>query len=421
MNVRDLSLMRVTRFCLAIAFSMSVALWATGCADDTTDVNGGAPVGAVDQDGDGAVAGADCDDLNALVGPCGYGDACSASTQCSGQLQCLGGSCACADERFMGEACDMCAPKYTGPNCDMCANPKFMGSNCDECADAAYRGVNCDECAPIESYMGCSENAAFWFNDCGEPVSMVEECAAGTSCANGACISNDCQPEVLESYEACLEGTVYWFDDCGQVGSAVEVCADVASCVNGACVEQCQPQAGQYCFNNAITWYDSCDQPGAVVQACGANSTCEGCSIADKPCVAEPVCSEVNIDTDPTGSWVLVADIPYMAPCDAGSKTFEQQTLDLTVNGTAATAILEPPELFITLDFEGTMNGAYLAMTAAYVEAGPPSIGWASEHTHTLEAQLTSATTFDGTYIWEVVPNAANPCTYIWDITGTKQ
>lgn len=421
MDVRHYSLVRVTRICLVVAISMSAALLVSSCADDTADASANASATANDQDGDGVLVGVDCNDLNALVGPCAYGDACTASTQCSGVTQCLGGSCVCADERFMGEGCDMCAPKYAGVACDMCANPNFMGANCDECADPKFMGANCDECAPTQSYTDCSENAVYWFNDCGEPVSMVQECPADTNCANGTCISNDCEPQVSESYEACFEGTVYWFDDCGQVGSAVEVCADAASCVNGACLEQCQPQAGQYCLNNAITWYDSCDQPGTVVQTCGASSICEGCSIADKPCATEPVCSQVNIDTDPTGSWILVADIPYMAPCDPGSKTFEQQTLELTVNGTAATAILEPPELFITLEFEGTMNGAYLAMTAAYTEEGPPSIGWASEHTHTLEAQLTSATTFDGTYMWEVVPNDANPCTYIWDITGTKK
>ena len=101
---------------------------------------------------------------------------------------------------------------------------------------------------------------------------------------------------------------------------------------------------------------------------------------------------------------------------------FEEQTLVLTVTAdNKATATLEPPGWFLTLEFEGTLNGTELRMTAAYTEEGPPSIGWATEHTHTIKGTFTSQTTFEGAYVHELVPNEADPCTYDWTITGAKQ
>jgi len=272
-----------------------------------------------------------------------------------------------------------------------------------------------------QSYQACSEGAVYWFNECAQPVSVVQVCTGGTICVDGACVVDECVPQVTESYKGCSNGTVYWFDDCDHLGQMLEACTGGATCVDGACVTDCQPMAAQYCLDNAITWYDSCDQPGFVVQYCLESQTCEGCSISDAPCTTTPECQDNVIDFDLTGSWWLVADTPFVEPCGWGGKTFPEQSLALTVNGSVATAVLEPPELFITLDFEGTLTGTQLTIAAPHTEEGPPSIGWASEHMHTIDATVTSATAFAGTYAWEVVHNNGDHCTHVWNITGTRQ
>jgi hypothetical protein len=119
---------------------------------------------------------------------------------------------------------------------------------------------------------------------------------------------------------------------------------------------------------------------------------------------------------------LLVAEAPYQENCTGtGGKVFEQHLLELTVTDSQATGVTEPPDLFITLNFEGTLLGAKLTIAAPHTEAAPPSIGWAIEHVHTIDVNLASETSFAGTYVWEAVPNAATPCTYTWNITGTKQ
>jgi hypothetical protein len=60
-------------------------------------------------------------------------------------------------------------------------------------------------------------------------------------------------------------------------------------------------------------------------------------------------------------------------------------------------------------------------MEAEYVEAGPPAIGGATVHTHTIGVSFTSETSFEGSYIHELNPNAGDSCTFHWTITGTKQ
>jgi hypothetical protein len=314
-----------------------------------------------------------------------------------------------------------CEAPFTGPQCDECADSKFTGADCTECVDPTYTGANCDVCAATLSYQACSDNAVHWFNDCDQPVALVEECIGEAVCVEGAC-TTDCQPQVSQSYQACSGNAVYWFNDCHQPAALVEDCIGDMVCDDGECKMDCQAEAGKYCLNNAITWYDSCDQPGLVVQDCGASQICEGCSIAEKPCTTTPVCTAASIDFDPTGSWWLVADAPYQENCaGSGGKTFEEHTLELTVTGSDAAGVTEPPELFITLDFEGTLMGSKLTMAAPNTELGPPSQGWAIEHVHTIDVNIASETSFAGTYVWEAVPNDATPCTYTWTITGTKQ
>ncbi len=124
---------------------------------------------------------------------------------------------------------------------------------------------------------------------------------------------------------------------------------------------------------------------------------------------------------DPSGPWLLVANPSSQEFC-GHVQVFDDQVLFLSVtNDGQATATLEPPEWFLTLNFAGTCSGMELDMKAEYTEEGPPSIGWATEHTHNINVTLSSQTSFQGNYIHELVPNDAAPCTRYWNITGTKQ
>jgi hypothetical protein len=100
---------------------------------------------------------------------------------------------------------------------------------------------------------------------------------------------------------------------------------------------------------------------------------------------------------------------------------FDEQTLMVAVNeDDVATATLEPPGWFITLQFEGVFTGAQLTMQAEHIEDAPFSLGSAITNTHTIDVTLTSEADFEGTYVHEWVPNLGDPCTYNWNITGTK-
>lgn len=126
-------------------------------------------------------------------------------------------------------------------------------------------------------------------------------------------------------------------------------------------------------------------------------------------------------DADMNGTWWLVANPKAQDPCGF-VKEFKEQGLDLTLGeGDQVSGVLKPPGDFITLSFEGTFDGSELNIVAHYTEAGPPSIGWATEHTYTLNATLIFETGFVGTYVQEMVPNDGPPCTLTWPISGAKQ
>jgi len=140
-----------------------------------------------------------------------------------------------------------------------------------------------------------------------------------------------------------------------------------------------------------------------------------------KPDTTAQIDTVAPMDFDPSGLWLLVANPSSQEFCGQ-VQVFDDQVLVLTVtNDGHATGILEPPEWFLTLNFDGTLSGSQLTMTADYTEAGPPSIGWATEHTHTMDVTITSKTDLEGSYVHELVPNTAEPCTRYWNITGTKQ
>ncbi len=139
------------------------------------------------------------------------------------------------------------------------------------------------------------------------------------------------------------------------------------------------------------------------------------------PDAGGPADAGAPIVYDPSGDWMLVA-YPSSQNICGYIQEFEPQTLMLTVSDQGvATATLEPPGWFMTLEFSGTYVEGQLEMMTEYVEEGPPSIGWATEHTHTIDVMLSSDAWFEGTYMHALVPNAAEPCTYYWSISGTKQ
>jgi hypothetical protein len=130
---------------------------------------------------------------------------------------------------------------------------------------------------------------------------------------------------------------------------------------------------------------------------------------------------EDNFEGDLTGSWWVKATPDTLTLCGY-DKTFQPQSLALVVNQDGkASGVLEPPGDFITLEFQGNLVGSTLVMVATYTEAGPPSIGSATEHTYTFEVTALSETAFGGTYTHELVPNSGDPCTFVWTVNGAKE
>lgn len=165
------------------------------------------------------------------------------------------------------------------------------------------------------------------------------------------------------------------------------------------------PPSDAATFNDAATLKDASD-PADTTGPVDAGSTVD---------------TAVPVGMAPSGSWLMVATPAIQNICGYDQE-FVPQILVLTVgDDNKATATLEPPELFITLEFDGTLTGDQLSMQAEFTEAGPPSIGWATEHTHTINVTFNSKTSFDGSYVHEMVPNNAEPCTYNWTITAHKQ
>ncbi len=123
---------------------------------------------------------------------------------------------------------------------------------------------------------------------------------------------------------------------------------------------------------------------------------------------------------NPTGQWMLTANPASQVFC-GNVQTFDSQVLVLSVTDDGqATATLAPPGWAITLYFAGTLSGNKLTMLAEYTEAGPPSIGWATEHAHTIDVTITTTSNFAGGYIHELVPNDGPPCTRTWNISGSR-
>jgi hypothetical protein len=121
-----------------------------------------------------------------------------------------------------------------------------------------------------------------------------------------------------------------------------------------------------------------------------------------------------------SGHWWVAASPKSQSPCGYEEIFMEQNFVLVVGEDNTATGTLEPPGLFITLDFTGALNGSQLTMVAYNTEAGPPSIGWATEHTYTIDVSVVSQSYIQGTYTHELVPNDGEPCTLTWNIAATK-
>ncbi|MBR56806.1 MAG: hypothetical protein CMH54_01980 [Myxococcales bacterium] len=200
---------------------------------------------------------------------------------------------------------------------------------------------------------------------------------------------------------------VFLFLACASEGDTVPI---LPSADNGT--TQFDPGTGA--MDQGTTQFD----PGTGSMDQGSSQVDQGTTPVDQG--GGQVDTGGSVVSNPSGQWMLTANPSSQEFC-SNMQTFDAQVLVLSVTGDGhATATLAPPGWAITLNFDGTLAGTKLTMVAEYTEAGPPSIGWATEHTHTIDVTISSTLNFAGSYVHELVPNDASPCTRYWNISGSR-
>jgi hypothetical protein len=187
------------------------------------------------------------------------------------------------------------------------------------------------ECTPTDeyAYKGCFENDVFYFDDCGGKELFVSQCAEGTNCVDGGCIS-DCKAEYVT---VCRDSEVVYQDSCGVDGEVVSVCGSGSVCKDGNCLEACIDASCEV----GATAECTCSDGSAGTQTCTGNAwgTCVCVPVpVDDPdttgCVpentqAEQVCSGdgvIWLDDcgDPVGDATPCANGCTNGACDTSDE-----------------------------------------------------------------------------------------------------
>jgi len=125
------------------------------------------------------------------------------------------------------------------------------------------------------------------------------------------------------------------------------------------------------------------------------------------------------VTPDYNGLWLLSAN-PNQKPCGLlGNTTFADQIIALTVNGTQAKGVISQGSF--TVNYEGTLKGKHLKMTANYVQSMSVfGLTINISHYEILDVNFVSPNKFTGVDEDQVSGDLLN-CTLYWSVTGLRQ
>jgi hypothetical protein len=302
----------------------------------------------VDDDCDGMVDEATCDDGNSCSddtcageggcvntpidgGECLDGDPCTAADHCEGGL-CVGTPVNCDDENpCTKNACDGAGGCSSEPAAGLCddGDPCTVGDVCDAGVCVANVTLECDDGNPC-TVDSCGPSGCLHVSTA-EPCDDGNPCTAASSCVDGACVAsettqcddqNPCtsdscdleagcvsSPNALpcDDQDVCTQGDTCAEGSC-QPGTNIVACDDGNSCTDDACddVAGCVflPNFGACDDLNPCTSVSECDDGaclGSEAQSCDDENDCtsDGCDPASGcvhndnalPCDDQDVCT----------------------------------------------------------------------------------------------------------------------------------
>lgn len=278
-----------------------------------------------------------------------------------------------------------------------------------------------DTCAPGETQLclcTATENGIQTCNDNGTGWGSCEQCLADdvvqppadTSTPDTG--SEDNGQVCLPQYEKkCVGKNVHWFDSCGQQAELVDSC-DVG-CTAGECAQGCVPKESVKCVDGQPHFFDSCGVDGGIfgAKACADHEFCKDTDTGNPD---DKFCQKPYYN----GKWVMTANPNTKEVCGIASTTYPSQALQLTVEGSNATA-----SIFIlgyTVNYEGTVEGKTLNMEGNYTQTG---ITGTVDHQETIEVVFSSPSEFAGIHSDEFELDLLGeplPCVVYWNVTGAK-
>lgn len=170
---------------------------------------------------------------------------------------------------------------------DSCGKKEDVWSDCASLGLGCNQGDTSGECinkCPITTQKTCYDGDIYYLDACGEPRSLVQNCAFSETCRNNECVKN-C---ILNYEKMCKDNKLYWVDTCGNFGDLYQECKPNERCepMDRKCIPICDSHAYKACDSmNNLYWKDSCDQKEEKIATCSSSQLCtpNGC-IEKTPC-----------------------------------------------------------------------------------------------------------------------------------------
>lgn len=185
---------------------------------------------------------------------------------------------ACDEPNEIKQAClpsEVCLEDACVP-CGGLGEPCCSDDSCEEALTCTPAGCM-DDCSPDTHHSGCYEGDVYWFDACGYPNELIDDCTGSEVCMDAACVA--CGGEG----QPCCEG---------------EVCDVPLLCSDGTCRADCSPEhAEEGCHDGDVYWLDGCGEPSDLIDNCSSSEVCvedhcEPCGGDGEPCCSDGYCDE---------------------------------------------------------------------------------------------------------------------------------
>ena len=265
----------------------------------------------------------------------------------------------CAHEAVKSPLC--CAPANASTSCqantlvtlDGCKNVTAT-TTCDD-ADACTIDV-CDAAAGVclhtksdspaccqnkEAKTQCFGAVLMYFDECGHPSHLAEDCDDQNPCTTDTCDESAAQcvhvhEGPLEVKQVCKDSQLVWVDDCEIPTGLAQDCDDKDPCTVDGCdaalktcthvksadPQCCVPKVAEGCVGTDLVWLDSCGKPGEVIMSCLDGKPCTTDSCAGGQCVHAPA----------TKADCMTCGLPALGACVNGNAIVVQS--DCATGGT---------------------------------------------------------------------------------------